>query len=154
MPSQGTVPILTLDCVLLKDKSLVFALGVGPKINSEACLWVLPRHTYPSKSLIKEPPSTFPNMVPVERDTLSPEPVVYSFIYLYPSESPVKEPSHVSGENIWTPYLYPRGQKAYIQWGVVWFPKGIVYDTAITTPVPCSLQHHAFHLGWGRPEPH
>jgi len=51
-------------------------------------------------------------MVPVERDTLSPEPVVYSFIHLYPSESPVKEPSHVSGENIWTPYPYPRGQKA------------------------------------------
>jgi hypothetical protein len=31
------------------------------------------------------------------------------------------------------------GRKAYIQWGVAWFPKGIVYDTAITTPVPCSL---------------
>jgi hypothetical protein len=36
-------PIMTLDCVLLKDKSLVFALGLGPKISSQACLWVLPR---------------------------------------------------------------------------------------------------------------
>jgi len=46
----------------------------------------------------------------------------------------------------------PRGQKAYIQWGVAWFPKGIIYDTAI--PVPCSLQHDTFHLGLGKPEPH
>jgi hypothetical protein len=29
----------------------------------------------------------------------------------------------------------PRGQKAYIRWGVALFPKGIVNDTAITTPV-------------------
>jgi hypothetical protein len=47
----------------------------------------------------------------------------------------------------------PRGQKAYIQWGAVLFPKGIVNDTAITTTVPCSLQHDTFHLGLGRPEP-
>jgi hypothetical protein len=45
------------------------------------------------------------------------------------------------------------GQKACIQWGPAWFPKGIVYDTAITTPVPCSLQHDTFHHGLGRPEP-
>ena len=36
--------ITTLDCVLLKDKSLLFALELGPEINSRACLWVLPRH--------------------------------------------------------------------------------------------------------------
>ena len=35
----------------------------------------------------------------------------------------------------------PRGRWVYIQWGVAWFPKGIVNDTAITTPVLCSLQH-------------
>jgi hypothetical protein len=51
-------PIMTLDCVLLKDKSLVFALGLGPKISSWACLWVLPRphHLFqcwlPNQSLI------------------------------------------------------------------------------------------------------
>jgi len=33
-------PITTLDCVLLKDKSLPFAPGLGPKINSRACLWL------------------------------------------------------------------------------------------------------------------
>jgi len=35
-----------MDCILSKDKSLVFADGLGPEINSLACLWVLlrPRH--------------------------------------------------------------------------------------------------------------
>jgi len=39
-------PLTTLDCVLLQDKSLVFVAGLGPEINSGACLWVLlrPRH--------------------------------------------------------------------------------------------------------------
>jgi hypothetical protein len=46
----------------------------------------------------------------------------------------------------------PRGQKAYIRWGAALFPKGIVNDTAITTPVPCDLKHDTFHLGLGRPE--
>jgi hypothetical protein len=43
-----------------------------------------------------------------------------------------------------------RGQKAYIQLGVAWFPKGIIYDTAVATPVLCSLQHDTFHFGLGR----
>ena len=39
--------VTTLDCVLLKDRSLVFAIGLGPKISFWACLWVLirPHHT-------------------------------------------------------------------------------------------------------------
>ena len=36
----------------------------------------------PSKSPLKEPPSMFPNRVPMERNALSPEPMVYSFIYI------------------------------------------------------------------------
>ena len=47
-----------------------------------------------------------------------------------------------------------RRWKAYIQWGVAWFPKGIVNDTAVFTPVPYSPRHNTFHLGLGRPEPH
>jgi len=53
-----------------------------------------------------------------------------------------------------TVHRAPRGWKAYLQQGVAWFPKGFVYDTAITTPVPCSLQHNTFHLDLGRTEPH
>jgi hypothetical protein len=47
----------------------------------------------------------------------------------------------------------PHWQKAYIQLGVAWFPRRIVKDTAITTPLPCSLWHNTVHLGLGRPEP-
>ena len=47
----------------------------------------------------------------------------------------------------------PRRWKAYIQRGAAWFPKGNVYETAFTTPVPCSPQHDTFHFGLGRPEP-
>jgi hypothetical protein len=36
-------PVTTLDCVLLKDKSLTLVPWQGPDINSRACCWVLPR---------------------------------------------------------------------------------------------------------------
>jgi hypothetical protein len=124
--------ILTLDCVLLKDKSLVFALRVGSKINSRFCLWVLPRPTYPSKSPIKEPPHHVPQHGPNgERYSVSRASGL--FIHLDLSESPVKEPSHVSGENIWTLYLYSRGRKAYIQWVRSGSPRGL-FMTLLSLP--------------------
>jgi hypothetical protein len=67
---------------------------------------------------------------------------------------PIKEPSHKKrGKYMVTVHGIPLGRKAYIQWVAACFPKVIFNDTAITTPVPCSLQHDTFHLGWGRPEP-
>jgi hypothetical protein len=36
-------PVTTLDCILLKDRSLALVPGQGAGINSEACLRVLPR---------------------------------------------------------------------------------------------------------------
>jgi hypothetical protein len=36
-------PVTALDCILLKDKSLILVPRHGPEINSRACLWVLPR---------------------------------------------------------------------------------------------------------------
>jgi len=57
------------------------------------------------------------------------------------------------GKHLVTVHGAPRGRKTYKQWGATWFPKGIVYDTAISNPVPRSLQHDTFHLGVGRPEP-
>ena len=36
-------PVSTLDCVLLKDRNLVFVVGLGPKVKFWACLWVLIR---------------------------------------------------------------------------------------------------------------
>jgi len=46
----------------------------------------------------------------------------------------------------------PRRRKAYIQWGAVWLTKGIVNDSAISTPMPYSPRHDNLHLGLGRPE--
>jgi hypothetical protein len=42
-------PISTLDCVLLRDKSLVFAAGLGSEINSQACLYILLRTRHLAK---------------------------------------------------------------------------------------------------------
>jgi len=39
-------------------------------------------YAFPSKSLVNEPPSMFPNRVPMERETSSPETMVHSFIYI------------------------------------------------------------------------
>jgi hypothetical protein len=34
---------MTLGCILLKDRNLALTPRQGPKINSQACLWVAPR---------------------------------------------------------------------------------------------------------------
>jgi len=108
---------------------------------------------HPSKSPVNEPPSIFPYRVPLERESSSSETMVYSFIY-YNCQSPQLRALPRKGENIcFAIHGTPRVPKAYIQWGA-WFTKGIVYDTALSTPEPCSLQHETFHLGLGRPEPY
>jgi hypothetical protein len=75
------------------------------------------------------------------------------FIHSYFSDSPVKKLSHEQGKHMVTVHRAPRRQKAYIQWGAAWFPKRIIYDTAITTHVPRSLRHDTFLLGLGWPVP-
>jgi hypothetical protein len=82
-----------------------------------------------------------------------PEPWINSFIHI--SRSPhLRSSSTTHGEkNTVTVHGAPRGRKAYIQWGAAWFPKEIVHDMLLTTPVPCSLRHDTLHLGLGRPEP-
>jgi len=88
----------------------------------------------------------------VERDTPSAEPLVY--LYIYVCQSPEKGAFLQNGEKrVVTVHGAPCRQKVYIQWGAAWFSKGIVNNTAISTPVPCSPQHGTFHLGLGRPEP-
>jgi len=56
------------------------------------------------------------------------------------------------GKHIVTIHGALRERKDYIKWGATWFPKGIVYNTAIPNQMPCSLQYDTFHLGLGRPE--
>jgi hypothetical protein len=47
---------------------------------------------FPLKSPVNEPPSVFPNRFPMEKYASSPEPVVYSLIYIH--LVPNKEPTH------------------------------------------------------------
>ena len=78
-----------------------------------------------------------------------------SFICVCLPESPKRSlPTYIYGEKHEVlAHGAPHGRKAYMQWGVAWFPKGIVNDIAVSTPVPCSLRHDTFHLGLGKPEP-
>jgi len=62
------------------------------------------------------------------------------FIHSYLSESPVKELSRkMEGKHTVAVHRAASGQNAYIKWGAAWFPKGIIYNTAITTSVPYRL---------------
>jgi len=77
--------------------------------------------------------------------------LIHSFI---PVGVPNKEPTHEKrGKYSVSIHGFPHGWKAYVQYGVASFPKRIVEDTAIFTPLPGSLQHDTFYLGFGRPEP-
>ena len=96
----------------------------------------------------------FLNRVPMDRDTLSPEPLVYSLIHVCLPESPKRSPLTYGEKHNVTIHGAPNRQKAYIQWRVAWFPKGIINDTATSNPVPRSPRHDTLHLGLGRPEPH
>jgi len=48
-------PVITLDCVLLKDKSLVFTVELRPEISFRACLWVLTRPNFRSSLRPRSP---------------------------------------------------------------------------------------------------
>jgi len=99
----------------------------------------------------------YPNKVPTDRDTASQEPLanqadsIYSFIhsFMYVCRSPQKGALlHTYGEKYKvTVHRAPRRRKAHIKWDVASFPKGVVSDTAISNPLPCSLRH-TFHLLW------
>jgi len=117
-----------------------------------------PPTTHPLKIrlLLKVPgkgvPSMFCNRVPMDRDTPSPELLIYIFMYV--CQSLQKGALVQNGEkHKVTVHGTPCRWKTYIQWGAAWFPKGIINDTAVSTPVPCSPQQDAIHLGWGTSEP-
>ena len=71
------------------------------------------------------------------------------FIYISQSTHWRSSPKKQSGD-IWSP---PTERTKGVHTRCCLVPKGIVYNNAITTPVPCSLQHNTFHLGLGRPKP-
>jgi len=92
-------------------------------------------------------PYMFPNRVPMDRDTPSPEPLVcsliHSFIHLLIHisllESPKKSPPTYGEKQKVTVHGAPRRQKIYIYWGAAWFPKRIFKGQTVQeqcTPVP------------------
>jgi hypothetical protein len=117
------------------------------------CTYPDVKKSHLSKSSVKDPPPCSPSGAPVERDAPSLEPMVHSVII---PQSPQLRTSPMKwGENIRLPSTEPHvGGRPCTQWDVAWFPMGIVYDIAVTTPVPCSLQHDTFHIALGRPELH
>jgi len=69
-------------------------------------------------------PSMFPHRVPMDRDTLSPEPLVYLFIHSCMSAGvPKKQPCYIWAENIRSPHTEPMQMEGHIQWGAAWFPQ-------------------------------
>ena len=75
-------------------------------------------------------------------------------LFIHSYMSPVKEPSHEVGrKHTVTVHGDPPGRKACVTMGCSLTLQGDRLDTAITTPLPCSLQHDIFHLVLGRPEP-
>ena len=105
-----------------------------------------------SKSPVKETPSIFPQQGPYgERYSVTRANDLFLQSFIHISKSPhLRSFPTKWGENTVTIYRTTRGRKAYMQWSGARFHKGIVYDTAVTTSVPCSLQHDTFHLGLGR----
>ena len=65
----------------------------------------------------------FPNKVLMDRNTLSPEPLVYlfihSFVHVCLPESPKRSPPAYGEKYKVTVHGAPCRQKAYIQWGAV-----------------------------------
>ena len=87
----------------------------------------------------------------MERDVEFPESMDYPVIYIS-EDSPVKEFSYEPEDNYMvTTHRAPHRPKACVRWGAARFPKGIVCDTGITTPLPCSRQHDTFYFGLSRP---
>ena len=101
--------------------------------------------------------SMFPNRVPMGSDKLSPGPLVYfSFIHSCTSTGVPKRspPTYIWRKILGHHPQSPMQTESLHTMGCSLVPQGDRYDTAISTPVPCSLQHNAFHLVLGRPEPH
>ena len=98
----------------------------------------------PSMSPVRVHLPYSPNRVPMERDDPSSESVVYSFIYICQS-SQLRSPATKLEENIRSPSKKPHAYGHTMVCGLV---------PAVTTPVPCSLQHDTFHVGLGRPASH
>ena len=127
-------------------QSLLFHIFRSP---NKQVLLIKENFTFLSMSPVKDPPAWSFNGARMESVTF-PKAVVYLFIlsFIRISESPIKDMFHeIGGKHMVTVNGAPRGQKASIQWVVAWFPNGILYHTASTTPEPCRIHLQASQYG-------
>jgi hypothetical protein len=142
-------------------------------LHKERCSISRALFRYLSKSTEKEPPSRFPSQSPIDRDAPSPEHSLTCLLKTpgkeppswFPDGAPMDRDAHSQSLHefsiSWSPHIRsspathreqnmvtvreaPHRRKAYIQWGAAWFPKGIVYDTAID--YPSAMQPSARYL--------
>jgi hypothetical protein len=118
-----------------------------PTGHSTICLNT-PLFIFPSESLVRKPPpcslTRSPRTGILSHQSLFIHSLIHSCICAgVPKRNPLayREKYKVTVQGA------PSRRKAYIQWGVAWFPKGIINDTAISTPVSCSLQYEKTS-GW------
>ena len=80
---------------------------------------------------------------------------MYTFIHsCYVCRSSQKGPAtYIEEKHKVAVHVDPRRRKAYTQRDAAWFPKQKVYETAISTTVPCGHQHDTVLLGLGKPAP-
>jgi hypothetical protein len=106
-------------------------------------------YPFPSKSPVNEPPPPCSPTGVLWRE--KPHLRRQWFIYIWVLN---KEPSHEkTGKTFGHRPRSPTWTEDLHTLGAAWFPKRIVNDTAVSTPVSCSPQHDTFHLGLGWPEP-
>ena len=93
-----------------------------------------------SKSLVNKPPRPHSPTGPLWKELLISR-TNGLFFHSYLSESPVKELSDKAGrKHMFNIQKTPHEDGMLTDnWDVTWFSKGIIYNTAITTPVPCIL---------------
>jgi len=99
----------------------------------------------------------FLNRVPKDREysiTRATDLIIHSLIHACLLESPKRTPPTHGEKHKVTVRRAPRTWKVYILWRAAWFCKGIINNTSISAPVPCSPLHDTFHLSLGRQEPH
>jgi hypothetical protein len=126
---------------------------MSPGILNKQSLLIQQNLTFLSKSLVKESPLHGPPAVTLWRVMLrfQSQWFIHSFISL---KSPQLKSSPTKwGKHTVTVHRAPHRRKACVQMGCGLVSQGIIGDTAVTTPLPCSLLHDTFHLGLGRPEP-
>jgi hypothetical protein len=86
---------------------------------------------------------------PIKGNAPFPEPLINSFIHIFRSPHLRSSPTTHGEKNTVTVHGAPCGQKAYIQWGGAWFPKGIIHDTAIDYPSAMQLSARYFPPWFG-----